>query len=78
MNKYEPFTEEEYLSLEQYISTVKNHIDSNKAGYVWEACTRIRGTREKTPCTCASAGGHWSRCMETIRTFLNERNTDRE
>ena len=77
-NKYTPFTEEEYLSLEQYVSTVKNHIDSNKAGYIWDACTRIRGKKEKQPCTCSSAGGHWSRCMETIRNYFNERNTDRE
>jgi hypothetical protein len=78
MSKYEPFTEQEYLLLNEYISTVKNHIDSNKAGYVWESCTRIRGDKQRQPCTCASAGGHWSRCIETIRTFLNERNTERE
>ena len=86
MNKYKPFDENTYNQIVSFIEQIDKEVresrngtfDGKHAGTLWHYCTTIRGKREKQPCSCGSAAGHWRRCYNDIQKWVNERNTDRE
>lgn len=76
--KYKPFDENTYIEIKEVLSTVTDSFDSKYANILWHWCTQIRGQKERQPCTCGSAAGHWRRCIDDIQKWINERNTTGE
>lgn len=77
-NNYKPFDKDTYTKIVSVVSKIKNSFDANDANFIWHCCTQIRGKQEKQPCTCGSAAGHWNRCIQDIRNWIDERNTEGE
>ncbi len=71
---YTPFTKEEFEKIELELKSVGAYLPEHLMNPLWSYCTRIRGTRENTPCSCKSSAGLWSRCVTDVRNFVNERN----
>jgi hypothetical protein len=70
INKYLPYTEEEYVQLKSIMDSITNYIPNDKMGWVWNNHNRILKTNEPTPCSCKSAANHWVRAAGTIRNFI--------
>lgn len=68
---YSPLTQEEWnTSLNVLEETKTGKMNPNLANTIWGLHTKIRGVKERQPCTCASSGKHWSRAITTIREFV--------
>lgn len=72
-NKYHPITQEEYINLRDFITSIGSHLPENKTGYVWSMFNRLNGTNEPQPCTCPSSAGHWRRAVDFLINWVNER-----
>jgi hypothetical protein len=70
IDKYLPYTEEEYVELKSTMDSITTHIPNDKMGWVWNNHNRILKTNEPQPCSCSSAANHWVRAAETIRNFI--------
>lgn len=68
--KQDKFTQEEWEELTSFIKSLKSHIPTDKASYVWNTFNKITGNNERTPCTCSSAGHHWARAVREIETYI--------
>lgn len=75
INKYEPFTEEEFLTIKGEMEAMGYWLprDVTAQRKIWENCTRIRGKAEAMPCTCKTSAGLWSRCVDDINNFIKAR-----
>lgn len=73
MNRYEPFTEEEFLNLKEVSQSITTYIPKHLMGLIWSSYKRIAKSTEPQPCNCGSSAGHWRKAMNTVREFLNER-----
>jgi len=72
-NKYHPITQQEYIDLRTFISTLGAYLPNDKAHYVWSMFNRLRNQNEPQPCMCGSAGGHWKRAIDFLTDWVNER-----
>jgi hypothetical protein len=70
INKYLPYTEQEYMELKNIMSSITTHIPNDKMGWIWNNHNNILKTNEPQPCSCGSAANHWVRATETIRNFI--------
>ena len=70
INKYLPYTEQEYMELKNIMNSITTHIPNDKMDWVWNNHNNILSTNEPRPCSCGSAAGLWVRATETIRNFI--------
>lgn len=75
MDKYLPYTEEEFGELKSIISSISSHIPEDKMSWVWNNHNKILKTTEPQPCSCGSASKHWIRAVGTIRDFVQRKET---
>jgi len=74
---YEPLTEAEFLKLEAELKEITTFLPEGKMMYIWESFLKVRGgKRSPQPCSCKSSAGQWSRAIDTLRNFVNERKTE--
>jgi hypothetical protein len=73
INKYEPLSQQEYIDLREFITTLGAYLPDNKAQYVWGLFNRLRNANEPQPCTCKSSGAHWKRAVDYLLNWVNER-----
>jgi hypothetical protein len=73
MEKYNPLTQQEYIELRDFITSIGVRLPENKAHYVWSMFNRVRSENEPQPCTCASSGAHWKRAVDFLINWVNER-----
>ena len=75
MHAYEPhpLTYEEFEELDKTISSLGSYLSENQAPYILDNFNRLRGENEPRPCMCPSAGGHWKRATDYLRTWINDR-----
>ena len=66
------FTKEEITQIKDNLKQIGSHIPNHLASWVWSTYLTISGHNENQPCTCASAGKHWRRAVETIDTFVRD------
>ena len=69
---YEPLTEEEFNDLKAKLSSIKDYLPENMMTYIWSTFKKVSGSTENQPCSCASAGGHWKRAVQTLRDFISK------
>ena len=67
-----PFTQEEYLQLQEIVIPIKEYVPGNHLHFIWDAYKRIEGRQEAQPCNCGSAAGHWARAVSTIKEFITK------
>lgn len=72
-NKYHPLSLEEFQELDKTISSLGAYLPENLAPYIWNNFNMLRNENEPRPCMCGSAGVHWKRATDYLRTFVNER-----
>lgn len=72
MEKYLPYTEEEYNELKSVIKDISTHIPTDRMGWVWSNHNKILKINEPQPCSCGSASTHWIRAVSTIRDFISQ------
>jgi len=70
------YTEEEYKELKEKISGIKDWLPENLLVYIWDNYKKISGSNENRPCSCGSAAKHWAKAVNTIREYINERETN--
>jgi hypothetical protein len=70
---YEPLTEEEFLKLETKLKLIKTFLPENEMSFMWNTVNKVRGERQPQPCSCRSSAGLWSRCVEDLRKFVDEK-----
>jgi hypothetical protein len=70
---YTPLTEEQFIKLKADLITIKDYLPTNLMGEFWGLCNTIRGERTPQPCSCKSSAKHWGACVETLNTFIKER-----
>jgi len=73
MNKYEPLSQSEFTELQNHLEGIKSFLPSHLMNLFWSFYNRIRGVREKQPCSCPSSAKHWGNCVEELRRFVKER-----
>lgn len=73
INKYEPLSQQEYIDLREFVTTLGAYLPESKAGYVWGLFNRLRNENEPQPCTCKSSGAHWKRATDYLINWVNER-----
>jgi hypothetical protein len=72
-SKYHPLSLEEFQELDTTISSLGAYLPENKAPYIWNNFNMLRNENEPRPCMCGSAGAHWKRATDYLRTWINER-----
>lgn len=70
---YEPLSEEEFLRLEGELKMITTFLPENQMRYIWEMVNRVRNTNENQPCACRSSAKHWTRAVNDLRKFVDER-----
>ena len=70
---YEPLTEEEFLRLETELKSISTFLPENQMRFIWNMVNRVRGRNENQPCACRSSAGLWTRAIDDLRKFVNER-----
>ena len=73
VDKYEPLSQEEFIDLREFITTLGPYLPDNKAPYVWGMFNRLRNENEPQPCTCPSSAGHWKRAINYLFDWVNKR-----
>ena len=71
IDKYLPYTEDEYKELKTVMDTITSHIPNDRMDWIWNNHNRIMKINEPKPCSCGSAAAHWKRATETIRNFIS-------
>lgn len=64
---------EDYNRLKTELQNIKNFLPEHLMGTFWSFCNQIRDSKEKQPCGCKSAAGHWSRCVDELRKYVREK-----
>ena len=72
-SKYTPLNLEEFQELDAKISSLGAYLPENLAPYIWDNFNKLRGLNEPRPCMCGSAGAHWKRATDYLRSWINER-----
>ena len=72
-NKYAPLSEENVIKLKDILSKVSSHLPEHDAPFIWNMYNDTRGTNERQPCTCGSAGKYWGEAVQHLRSWLKER-----
>lgn len=62
---------EDLQRLKKDLEGIKAFLPEHLMGPFWSWCNQIRGNKEKQPCGCKSAAGHWSRCVEELRNYVS-------
>jgi hypothetical protein len=70
IDKYLPYTEQEYIELKNIMSSITTHIPNDRMNWVWNNHNKILNTNEPIVCSCKSAANHWVRAAGTIRNFI--------
>ena len=70
---YEPLNEEQFLKLETELKSIRAFLPEGQMRYMWEMCNTIRGKNENQPCACRSSAGLWTRCIDDLRKFVDEK-----
>ena len=68
----QPFTQEEYLQLQEIVIPIREYVPGNHLHFIWDAYKRIEGRHEPQPCNCGSAGHHWAKAVTTIKEFITK------
>lgn len=71
---YFPLTNEEYFFLEKELKQITSYMPNHLMTQFWNFKNRIDGTNEIQPCSCKSSGHHWKKCIETLRSYVNNFN----
>ena len=71
--KYYPLTEEEAEQVAMILAEVKDRLPEGHAPFLWTMFNKVRNQTEPQPCTCASSGAHWGRCVNELRAWLKQR-----
>ena len=72
-NKWAPLSEENVIKLKDILSKVSSHLPEHDAPFIWNMYNDTRGTNERQPCTCGSAGKYWGEAVQHLRSWLKER-----
>lgn len=74
MADYRPLTEERFKELKKLITEdIKDWIPENLMGPVWSYRNELKGSTERQPCGCASAGAMWKEAVDYLRNWVTER-----
>jgi len=72
-SKYHPLNLEEFQRLEAELKTISTFLPEGQMRYIWEVVNKVRGERIAQPCACKSSSGLWTRAIEDLRRFVDER-----
>lgn len=72
-SKYHPLNLEEFQKLEAELKTITTFLPEGQMRYIWEMVNKVRGERISQPCACKSSSGLWTRAIEDLRKFVDER-----
>ena len=72
-SKYHPLNLEEFQRLENELKTITTFLPEGQMRYIWEMVNKVRGERISQPCACKSSSGLWTRAIEDLRKFVDER-----
>lgn len=73
-NKYAPLTEEGFKEVKTLIfDEIKDWIPENRMGWVWSIRNQLKGSTDRQPCSCQSAGALWKEAVDFIRNWVRER-----
>lgn len=64
---------EDFERLKRELEGVKNFLPEHLMNPFWSWCTQIRGNKERQPCGCKSAAGHWARCVDELRKYVKDK-----
>lgn len=64
---------EDFSKLKMEMEGIKNFLPEHLMGTFWSWCNQIRGTKERQPCGCKSAAGHWQRCVDDLRKYIKDK-----
>lgn len=70
---YSPLSIDEFKSLSDKLTEVKDYLPEHYLSEFWRLCNLIRGERAPQPCSCRTSAGLWGNCVQTLRNFVNER-----
>lgn len=73
IDKYKPLSQDEFIGLRDFVTSLGSYLPENKATYVWSMYNRLNNTNEPQPCTCASSGKLWKRAIDFLLQWVNDR-----
>lgn len=68
---YSPLLEHEWEQAKKIVAETKSSIPKHLADSLWYLYNKIKGTKERTPCTCASSGNLWGTAFGVVKNFVN-------
>lgn len=72
-SKYHPLNLEQFQKLESELKSITTFLPEGQMRYIWEMANTIRGERIAQPCSCRSSAGLWTRAIDDLRKFVNEK-----
>lgn len=75
-NRYAPLSEENVQKLREVLERVTSHLPEAEAPFIWNMYNDTRGTNERQPCTCGSAGRYWGEAVTHLRSWLKEKDAN--
>jgi hypothetical protein len=74
MADYTPLTEERFKELKKLVQQdIKDWIPENLMGVIWGFRNEVKGSTDRQPCSCQSAGALWKSAVDDLRKWVSEK-----
>jgi hypothetical protein len=72
-SKYHPLNLAEFQELKGHLNGIRSHLPPHLMNPFWRWCNIIRNENVRQPCSCNSAAGHWARCVNDLRKWVEDK-----